>query len=233
MPRGDPEKLRRAGYTYGDETSQEELRARQREERPKERTWSGTGERGEPRGGRRRSEEALDPEINERMRRATELSRGLRERPLVSGMAARNILEDQLKQQSAAMGGVSPAASRAALNQGVGLGRKVLDHTGKTMAQEAVGRFSEGTKQALAWKALQEGNITEVLKARLLSWAQARQLDERETAALMNAVSTGLGTAADLGAFDDLGKSFQGWSVGAAGKTGPGYASSSMGGMIK
>ena len=32
MPRGDPRELEAAGYTYGDETSQEELRARQREE---------------------------------------------------------------------------------------------------------------------------------------------------------------------------------------------------------
>ena len=189
-------------------------------------------DRSRGKGAGRRSEEALDPEINERMRRATELSRGLRERPLVSGMAARNILEDQLKQQSAAMGGVSPAASRAALNQGVGLGRKVLDHTGKTMAQEAVGRFSEGTKQALAWKALQEGNITEALKARLLSWAQARQLDDESTEALISAVSAGLGTAVDQGLFKDLSESFKGWGSQGAGKTGPGYASSSIGGMM-
>ena len=179
----------------------------------------------------RRRAEKLDPEIADRMRQSVELSRSLRERPLVSGMAASNILEDQLKQQSAAMGGVSPAASRAALNQGVGMGRKVLDHTGRAMAQEAVGRFAEGTKQALAWRALEDGNITEVLKERLLSWAQARQLDERETAAVMNMISTGLGKAADLGLFEDLSESFKGWGSQGAGKTGVGYASGSMEGM--
>jgi len=111
--------------------------------------------------------ERLDPETQAQMGRTVESARGLRGRPLVSGMLAKKMGDDAAKRQFAAMSGAPPEAQFAASQKGATLGGTILQQQGGKMVGEARQRFNVGLNAANAWAQLERGQAQSALMERL------------------------------------------------------------------
>ena len=151
----------------------------------------------------RRTSEQLDPETMARMDRAVESARSLRGRPLVSGMAARTMGEQASKQQSAAMAGAQPERQFAAMQQGAGIGRRILTQQGQQMAGEAGARFNVGLRAAQVRQQLESGQVMFALEERLKRFAASKGIQMNESQARMQAAQVAIGLLGQMGGKPD------------------------------
>lgn len=142
--------------------------------------------------------ENLDPETQARLGRSVEAARSLRGRPLISGMRARQVGQEGLRTQAAAMAGASPETRYAATRHGAGMGGKILGQYGTGMAGESVERFSLGTKMAQAASQLQQGQTLFALGERLRNYLADKGVQLNEQQARNMAISTAATFAASM-----------------------------------
>jgi len=143
--------------------------------------------------------ENLDPETQARLGRSVEAARSLRGRPLISEMRARQVGQEGLRTQAAAMAGASPETRYAATRHGAGMGGKILGQYGTSMAGESVERFSLGTKMAQAASQLQQGQTLFALGERLRNYLALKGVQLNEQQARNMAISAAAGFAASMG----------------------------------
>ena len=139
------------------------------------------------------------------MGRAVESSRGLRDRPLVAGMAARKMSDDATKRQFAAMSGAPSESQFAAAQKGATLGGTILQQQGGTMAREAKQRFDVGLRMSRARSQLESGQSVYALAERLKELAHKKGIQLNEEMAMRQAVAATAAMAANMFA-DEWGK---------------------------
>ena len=142
--------------------------------------------------------EQLDPSTQAQMNRAVASARGLRGRPLVSGMLAKKMGDDAAKRQFAAMRGAPPESQFAAAQKGATLGGTILQQQGGTMAREAKQRFDVGLRVSRARSQLESGQAVHALAERLKELAHKKGIQLNDSMAMQQAWVATVAMAADV-----------------------------------
>ena len=141
--------------------------------------------------------EQLDPETRDNLRRSLDAAQSLRRAPLIQQGYGKMASDESIRQQAGAMAR-SPDSGQAVMNQGAGIGAKIVGQYGQPMAQESVGKYEEGLRVSQASEVLSQGQVMHSLAQRIKNYLVEQGLDIGQSQALTMAGSAAVTQGAAL-----------------------------------